>query len=103
MTKELNKVIMTQSRLHNKYLKEKSGESKIAYDRQRNYSMNLQRKTKKSYFTNFNISSITHDKKFLKTVKPLFSDKISHKETINLVENHTILSDNQVVAEPSIQ
>ena len=33
MTEELNKVIMTQSRLHNKYLKEKSGESKITYQK----------------------------------------------------------------------
>ena len=36
---------------------------------------------------------------FWKTIKPLFSDKISHKETINLVENDIILSDDQVVAD----
>ena len=35
----------------------------------------------------------------MKTVKPLFSDKISHKETINLAVNDTILSDDQVVAD----
>ena len=35
MTKELNKAIMTRSRLCNKYLKEKSADSKIAYDKQR--------------------------------------------------------------------
>ena len=37
-------------------------------------------------------------KKFWKTAKRIFSDKICHKEKINLVENDTILSDDQVVA-----
>ena len=99
MSKELNKAIMTRSRLRNRYLKEKSADSKIAYDKQRNYCVNLLRRTKKKYFANINISSITDNKKFWKTVKPLFSDKISHKETINLAVNDTILSDDQVVAD----
>ena len=99
MSKELNMAIMTRSRLRNKYLKEKSGDSKIAYDKQRNYCVNLLRRTKKKYFANINISSITDNKKFWKTAKPLFSDKISHKETINLAVNDTILSDDQVVAD----
>ena len=99
MSKELNKAIMTRSRLRNKYLKEKSADSKIAYDKQRNYCVNLLRRTKKKYFANINISSITDNKKLWETVKPLFSDKISHKETINLAVNDTILSDDQVVAD----
>ena len=99
MTKELNKAIMTRSRLRNKYLKEKSVESKIAYDKQRNYCLNLLRRIKKNYFANIKISSITDNKKFWKTVNPLFSDKIFHKETINLVENDTTLSDNRVVTD----
>ena len=97
--KELNKAIMTRSRLRNKYLKEKSADSKIAYTKQTNYCVNVLRRTKKKYSANINISSITDNKKFWKTVKPLFSDKISHKETINLAVNDTILSDDQVVAD----
>ena len=58
----------------------------------------LLRRTKKNYFANININSVTDNEKFWKTVKLLFSDKISHKETINLVENDTVLSDDQVVA-----
>ena len=84
MTKELNKAFMTRSRLRNKYLKsEKSADSKIAYDKQRNYCVNLLRRTKKNYFANINISSIADNMRFWKTVKPLFLDKISHKELIN--------------------
>ena len=33
MTKELNKAIMNRSRFRNKYLKEKSADSEIAYDK----------------------------------------------------------------------
>ena len=90
---------MTRSRLRNKYLKEKSANSKIAYDKQRNYCVNLLRRTKKNYFASFNISSITDNNKFWKTTKPLFLDRISHKETINLVKNNTILSDEKIVAD----
>ena len=56
MTKELNKATMTRPILHNKYLKEKSADSKIAYDKQRNYCVNLLRRTKKNYFADINIS-----------------------------------------------
>ena len=63
-----------------------------------NYCLFLPR-TKKNYFAKINISSKTDNKKFWETVKPLFSDKISHKETVNLVENDTVLSDDQVVAD----
>ena len=87
MTKELNKSIMTRSRFRNKYLKEKSADSKNAYEKQRNYCVNLLRRTKRHYFANISIISITDKKKFWKTVKSFFSDKISHKEVINLVEN----------------
>ena len=99
MYKELNKAIMTRSRLCNKFLKEKSADSKIAYAKQRNYYVNLLHRTKKKYFANVNISSITGNKKFWKTVKPLFLDKTSHKETINLAVNDIILSDDEVVAD----
>ena len=47
MTKELNKATMTRSRLGNKYLKDKSAYSKIAYDKQRNHCVNLLSKTKR--------------------------------------------------------
>ena len=63
------------------------------------YCVNLLHGAKKKYFANIHISYITDNKKFWTTVKPLFSDKVSHKETINLAVNDTILSDDQVVAD----
>ena len=82
--------------MRNKLWKD-SADSKIAYDKQRNYCANLLHRAKKNYFANINISSITDNMKFWETVKPLFLDKISRKEAINTVENDTILSDVQVV------
>ena len=100
MSKELNRAVITRSRLRNKYIKEKSADSKIAYDKQRNYCVNKSlTQDQKEYFANINISSITDIKKFWKTVKPLFPDKIFHKETINLAVNETISSKDQVVAD----
>ena len=42
----------------------------------------------------FRIELITDNKKFWKSVKPLFSDKITVKEIINLTENGEILTSN---------
>ena len=99
MSKEVNKAVMTQYRYRNQYLKEKSADSKIAYDIEKNYCVNILRGTNKKNFANINIISVTGNTKFWQTIKPLFSDKISHKETINLAVNDTILSHDQVVAD----
>ena len=50
MNKELSKVIMTKSRLGNKYLKWPSRENFLAYKKVKNKCNTLTRKTKKRYF-----------------------------------------------------
>ena len=42
---------------------------------------------KQQYFSSLDVSLIADNKKFCKTVKPLFSDKISHKDIIRLRED----------------
>ena len=64
-----------------------------------NYCVNLLRRTKNNHFDNIKIISIADNKRFWKIVKSFLSDKISHKETINLVENGTIWRDDQIVAD----
>ena len=49
-------------------------------------------KAKKQYFSNLEPKLKTNNKKFWKSVKPLFSDKITVKEIIKLTENTEILS-----------
>ena len=45
------------------------------YKFQRNFCTNLLRKTKRDYFRNLNIRELNDSKKFLKRIKPFFSDK----------------------------
>ena len=57
------------------------------------------RKAKKQHFSNLEPKIITDNKKFLKSVKPLFSDKITVKEIINLTGNGEILSSDTDIAD----
>ena len=98
MTKDLNKAIMKRSKLRNTFLKEKSDSARKAYTSQRNLCVNLLRKTKKNYFANLDLNSITDSRKFWQTVKPLFSNKLPHKEAINLSENGQILNNDKKIA-----
>ena len=44
------------------------------------------KKAKKEYFENINLSEITDNKKFWKTVCPLFDDKVKPNQKINQTE-----------------
>ena len=53
MTGKLSKAIMKRSKLRNRFLKEKSEASRKAYNIQRNYCVNLLKKTKKGIFCEY--------------------------------------------------
>ena len=99
MNKTLKKAIMKRSRLKNKYHKENTPENKAKYNRIRNYCVSLVKKSKKDYYNQINIRDVTDNKKFWKTIKPMFTDKIKHTQNISLVDNDVIISDNTKVAE----
>ena len=99
VTKELRKEQMKRSRLRNKFLRNRSEENGFAYRRQRNKCVTLLKKTKKLYFSNLNPSDVSDNKKFWKTVKPLFNDKVMCTDHITLVENDIIVSDETKVSE----
>ena len=98
VTKELRKAIMKRSRLRNVYLQYRTEISKIAYNKQRNICVSLLKKSKRSYFGNLDVQTMTDNKKFWKRVSPLFSNKIKTKEKITLVENREIVSIDSEVA-----
>ena len=75
ITKALRKEIMHRSRLRNKFLRERTKESKIAYNKQRNICVSLLRKTKRDYFANLDTKIMKDNRKFWKIVNPLFSEK----------------------------
>ena len=99
MNKSLSKAVMTRSRLGNKFLKYPSNENKANFKKQRNYCTSLFRKEKTKFYSNIDISLITDNKKFWRTVKPLFSEKKFSKRKLILVENEEIISNDLDVAE----
>ena len=94
VNKELRKAIMVRSRLLNKFLKSKTEDSKMAYNKQRNWCVSLLRNTKKFFYENLNPNLIS-DKLFWKQVKPFFSDKSPSCHNITLLHDGKIISDYQ--------
>ena len=99
VTKKLRKEHMKRSRLRNKYLKSRTEINNSAYKKQRNLCVRLLKKVKSSYYEKLQPSNICDNKKFWKTVKPLFSEKTMSTDKITLIENHEIVSEDQEVAE----
>ena len=86
MTKALRKAIMVRSKLKNKYNKIRTEENWGSYQKQRNFCVNLLRKTKKYYFNDLDIKNITDNKAFWKTIKPYFSNKGLNSSSLILSE-----------------
>ena len=81
MGKELNQAIMVRSKPRNKSLKLKVEENRLAYAEQRNYCVKLLQQKKRQYFESLNLSSITGNKLFGKTVSPHFTEKMGLRTT----------------------
>ena len=90
---------MKRSQRRKVFLKKRTLESQVAYNKQRNYCTSLLRKEKRNYFENIDTSKISDTKVFWKTVKPMFSNKNVKRESITLVKGDKILSENPEIAE----
>ena len=99
MTKVLQKAIMRRSFLKNKYQKIKSEESQKAYKKQKNYTNRLLKKEQIKYWGNLDLKKYLDNKRFFDTVKPLFSNSVSGKQKITLVENNELITEDTEVAE----
>ena len=89
---------MVGLKLRNKFLKSSSEEDRKAYNKQRNMYVKLLIKTKRSYFSNLNAKRIVDNKTFWKTVKSTFSNNSNNFEYMTLVENDSIVPDDNEVA-----
>ena len=99
MTRALRKATMLRSMLRNKYNEDRTAENWNKFRKQRNSCAKLFRKEKRNYYNNLDISHITDNKKFWKTVKPFFSDKSHSNNKIVLTEGEKIISNDVEVAE----
>ena len=98
MTKKLRKEIMKRSKSKKNFNKNKNHKNWCKYKTQKNYGVNLLRKSKKQYFSNINISDVTDNKSFWKSVKPYFSSKGQNSDKITLVENDAIITNDRVIS-----
>ena len=94
LTKEINKEIMTRSRL-------KKNLMKIKKHIMTNVTvvLRLVRSAKKAHYSNLSIKDVNNNEKFWKIVKPLFSEKVNTKENIVLIDNNNIISSEAEIAE----
>ena len=99
ITKELRKEIMKRTKLLNIYRRDKSFRSRQAYRRQRNICTRLCKRNKRDYYCNLHPSCVTSNKKFWKSVKPLFSEKSLTRDNITLIEKGSITDDSKEVAD----
>ena len=86
MSKAFRKAIMVRFKLKNN----RTGENQDSYKKQRNFCVNLQRKTKKDYFNDLNIKNVTDNKAFWKTIKPYFSNKDLNCSSLILSEKNKL-------------
>ena len=86
---------MHRSRLRNKFLRERTKESKTAYNEQRNTHVSLLRKTKRNYFTNLNTKIMKDNRKFWKNVNPLLLEKSYSKESFSFINKDGLITKNE--------
>ena len=72
----------------NKFLK--SEIERKAYSKQYSYCIFLIRKAKHTFFGNNNTTGVTDNRKFLRTVKTVFSDKVTARSKTTLVEKEEV-------------
>ena len=97
VSKILRKEIMKRARLKNLFNKSHSESDFKKYKQQRNLVVALNRKEKKSFFSNIEIS--TDKKSFWKACKPFLSSKPTiNSEKITLLENGSVVSDESSLA-----
>ena len=89
---------MHRSRLRNKFLRERTKESKVAYNKQQNICVSLLRKSKRDYFANLDTKIMKDNRKFWKTVNPLFSEKSYSKESISIINKDGLITENEDLA-----
>ena len=84
VAKEISLAIRNRSRLRNQLLKNRSVQTRKKYNNQGNICVGLVKKTKRKYYKDLRLSDVNDNKKFWKTVKSLFGDKIKYKKSSSI-------------------
>ena len=98
MTKTLRKAIMHRSRLKNIYIRKRNDKNWENYKKQRNFCVDLLCQTKTEYFKNLNVKYLSDNRKFWKTIKLYFSNKVLNLNKLLLKEKGNFVSDEKELA-----
>ena len=90
---------MLRTQFRNRLNRYNTSENWKAFKKQRNKCVKILRQAKTSYYGNLDMNSVTDNKKFWRTVKPLFTDKVQTSSSITLVENEKIITNDSEIAE----
>ena len=99
MTKALRKAMMNRKKFRNRYIKSRTEENLKAFKKQRNFCVRLLRRTKSDYFGNLDPGDLTDNRKFWKTVKPVFSNEVQTNSSITLIEDGKMKTGDLKIAE----
>jgi len=99
VTKEMRKAIMLRSQLQNKLFVHGTDEYRRAFKHQRNYCNRLYKRERTRFYCDLNLSNINDNKKFWKTMKPLFGNKGASRDNIVLIEDNNVMSEDSEVAQ----
>ena len=72
MAKELSKAIMRRIKLPNQFLKKRTSEAILKYNKQRNLCVSMLRKAKRNHYENLDLNDINDNKKFGRRLNPSF-------------------------------
>ena len=78
--------------IKNKFLEHRTETNRVCYNKQRDFCVNLLRKTKKDYYGNVSEKDMIDNTRFWKTVKSLSPDKVKSSEKVTLVHESKIIT-----------
>ena len=96
--KALRQTIVHRSKVKNIYNKYRTEDNWANYKKQRNFCVNLLRKTKAEYFQKLNLKDLSDNRKFWKTINPFFSNKVLNSNKLMLKENSRLISKEKELA-----
>ena len=102
MTKELHREVMKRLRFHNNFLRSKSQEDRLKYNKQQNFCKNYWEQLKNIHFSNLDIKKVVDNRNSWEIVSPLSSTKGSKGDKIILNENDQCVSNDHELCQFSV-
>ena len=66
---------------------------------QRNFCVNLLRRTKSDYYRNLDFGNLSDNRSFSKTVKPIFSNEVETTSAVTLIEDGNSMTEDVQIEE----